>query len=649
MKKQTLVIILLAVFALSCLALAGCSHAHEFGDWNITRQPTCTEDGIAVGFCACGEQSTKAVPKLGHNYNSVITEPTCTRQGYTTHTCSVCNDISVDTYVDALGHDEIPHEAQNATCTKDGWEAYVKCSRCGYNTYKQIPATGHSVVDWTIVQKATCTEEGQEQGVCECGETITRSIAAKGHNYVDRVCSVCGDFLYSLDLNYKLSEDGLSYIVVLGSCKETDIFIPPTYNGKPVTSIGRGAFSRCESLETITIPNSVTSIGEEAFYGCRNLSSITIPSSIVEIGGWTFAYSGLTRVTIPTSVTNVDGYAFYECSSIETVFYAGTKSQWDQISFGTHNQYLTNKTLICNFNGEDFDEDLNYNGLQYKLSDDGTYYIVSGIGTCTDTDVVIPSEYYELPVKGIGNNAFSGCESLENITIASSVTSLGSSAFSGCINLKSITIPSGVTSIDASAFNKCKSLDIITVPKSVVSIGDYAFLNCTGLKTVIFEQQSQLTSIGSGAFYDCTSLTTINLEQASQLTSIDYHTFYNCIGIANIVIPSNVTSIGTGAFRGCTSLDNVVISSSVTSIGEDAFRGCTSLDDITIPLNMTSIGGDAFCDCTNLKSVIFEDPNGWYFSAIAGSPNGISLNLTNATQNVKHINTYGAFEWYKMD
>lgn len=40
-----------------------------------------------------------------HEYSSVITEPTCTEQGYTTHACSVCGDSYVDTYVDALGHD----------------------------------------------------------------------------------------------------------------------------------------------------------------------------------------------------------------------------------------------------------------------------------------------------------------------------------------------------------------------------------------------------------------------------------------------------------------------------------------------------------------------------------------------------------------
>ncbi len=62
-----------------------------------------------------------------------------------------------------------------------------------------------------------------------------------------------------------------------------------TYNGNTynVTSIGYKAFFHCETLNGITIPNSVTSIGQEAFASC-GLRSITIPSSVTEIGDCAF-------------------------------------------------------------------------------------------------------------------------------------------------------------------------------------------------------------------------------------------------------------------------------------------------------------------------------------------------------------------------
>ena len=77
----------------------------------------------ATLFTACEEEHT-------HSYTEIITAPTCTQQGFTTHTC-VCNDSYVDTYVDALGHDfqnYIPNG--DATCTENGMET-ATCSRQG--------------------------------------------------------------------------------------------------------------------------------------------------------------------------------------------------------------------------------------------------------------------------------------------------------------------------------------------------------------------------------------------------------------------------------------------------------------------------------------------------------------------------------------
>ena len=66
--------------------------------------------------------------------------------------------------------------------------------------------------------------------------------------------------------------------------------IPSVIEGKPVTTIGGEAFYYCDSLTSITIPNSVTTIGDEAFYNCNSLISITIPKSVTTIGERAFSY-----------------------------------------------------------------------------------------------------------------------------------------------------------------------------------------------------------------------------------------------------------------------------------------------------------------------------------------------------------------------
>ena len=87
-----------------------------------------------------------------------------------------------------------------------------------------------------------------------------------------------------------------------------------------VKSIGNRAFYECKSLQSITIPNSVTSIGKEAFSCCESLQSITIPNSVKSIGNYAFRNcESLQSVTIPNSVTKIGNEAFWGCDSLQSV------------------------------------------------------------------------------------------------------------------------------------------------------------------------------------------------------------------------------------------------------------------------------------------------------------------------------------------
>ena len=97
-------------------------------------------------------------------------------------------------------------------------------------------------------------------------------------------------------------------------------------------------------------------------------------------------------------------------------------------------------------------------GLKYLSCDE--YCVVIGIGTATDTDIIIPSEYNGIPVTEIGVTAFDGNTNITSITIPDSVTKIESYAFKGCTNLKSIFIPASVTDIGYQAFEGCTNLTI---------------------------------------------------------------------------------------------------------------------------------------------------------------------------------------------
>ena len=107
---------------------------------------------------------------------------------------------------------------------------------------------------------------------------------------------------------YQLNIDGTSYTLV--SCDiETsgEITIPATYNNKPVTAIGEGAFRLCSSITSVIIPDSITNIRENAFSDCDSLISTTIPNSVTNIGENAFrGCDTLAFITIPDSVTCID-------------------------------------------------------------------------------------------------------------------------------------------------------------------------------------------------------------------------------------------------------------------------------------------------------------------------------------------------------
>ena len=88
----------------------------------------------------------------------------------------------------------------------------------------------------------------------------------------------------------------------------------------------------------------------------------------------------------------------------------------------------------------------------------------------------------------IDNFVFDGCESLESITLPSTVTDIGVETFIGCKSLREVVLNEGLRKIEGSSFGCCSSLESITIPSSVVEIGSWAFHGCSSLRVVVLNE-----------------------------------------------------------------------------------------------------------------------------------------------------------------
>ncbi len=150
---------------------------HDWSEWTVTSNSTCTVAGTKVRSCTvCGYQETGSADLAAHTPGA---EATCTDP----QTCTVCGTVIKA----ANGHTITEVAKQEATCGAPGWEAYEYCSVCDYTTKVEIPATGAHV--YTYVQN----EDGKTHtGICTCGATVSGTCsggAADCENPAE--CSTC--------------------------------------------------------------------------------------------------------------------------------------------------------------------------------------------------------------------------------------------------------------------------------------------------------------------------------------------------------------------------------------------------------------------------------------------------------------------------
>lgn len=286
------------------------------------------------------------------------------------------------------------------------------------------------------------------------------------------VSSLSYAYKYEVDgIYYNLWDANLNWLEVTYSdfhnnSYSGDIVIPNSVDidGKSyyVGSIGVYAFSGCEELKTVVLPENLYEIQSDAFSG-SGLTSIAFPKTLRKISKDAFSGTKLSSVFIPENVT-ITSFAFESCP------------------------YLT--SIVVDSNNSKYDSRDGCNAIIETATN--TLYV-----GCSKT--IIPNSVTSLC------NSFVGCTNLKTITIPNSVTTIGNTTFVSS-GIESLIIPNSVNTIGKDAFLNCKELETIAIPNSVTSIGSAAFKGCKELTQVISEivnpydiEESVFESISSDA------------------------------------------------------------------------------------------------------------------------------------------------------
>lgn len=423
-------------------------------------------------------------------------------------------------------------------------------------------------------------------------------------------------------LIFELCEDGESYKLIDYENTLGVVIVPSTYNGKPVVSIGKNAFSSMyTSVNLVLISEGIKTIESRAFNCCEDLISVVLPSTL----------------------ENFEDEAFRLCDHLLEVYNLSDLGiELSDMGPNVKNLYYDMEQSIGVIFAGDY--------VFYYDPVDDHYYLMEYYGS--DASLVLPDNINGRSYD-IFTNAFLGNQ-LTSLTVSNGVNRIGEYAFSSCFHLAEVIISDSVVRIDDYAFAYCEWLRKITIGAKVTKIGEDAFEKCNSLVEIYNRSSLPIVSgsesYGMVAYYACA----LYKDPSNRFyTQGDFKFFYDDIedvyilmeysgNDVDLILPSNINGrgyeiadrllyrredivsisalggvegVGREAFAFCVNLRAVDLGNEVTFIGPSAFLACSSLESIDIGDLVESIGKTAFADCKALKE--FYIPKALKFMGMA--------------------------------
>ena len=553
------------------------------------------------------------------------------------------------------------------TCIKGGYSIST-CSKCGETTRTVLYPSDHPYsTEWSHDgsyhwRESTCQHVGQKTDYA-------------AHVFDGKYCTSCGTVKASQGLSYRADIENGTYIVTgLGTTLETDIVVARYYNSKDIVAVDASAFANSRGINSIHLQEFITRIGDRAF-----------ADSI-----------GLTEVTLSLGLEYMGSCLFIGCDSLETVVFLGTvdefnkiekASDWDGGNTGfiikcndgivnppihtysaewshdnTHHWRVDtcgHENLVADYGEHKFDGKYCTScgtvkasqGLTYSADIETGTYIVTGLGTTLEIDIVVARYYNGKDIVAVANSAFANSRGIKSIYLQEYITRIGDRAFADSIGLTEVTLSLGLEYMGSCLFIGCDSLETVyfrgTMEEfnSIKKAGDWDGGNtnfivvCDDGEIIperhIYSEEwsydgsyhwrvdacghsSLISEYGAHTFVGstCTGCGVIKATQGLSYRGDLTTGTYMVIGIGttlerDIVVARyynniEITAVGEKAFSGIPGLTSVHLQRYILRIGDYAFANSPDLEKVTITKGLQYIGSAVFDGCDSLTTVVFQ-------------------------------------------
>ncbi len=535
------------MFFCACTSQNSVEHTHEYGEWRVASEPTCTKQGLKIRECDCGKRETIILEKFEHKeVTNQDIQPTCLEKGVVGGSyCEYCNIVlSQSKEVDV-----VDHKYENGAC--------IYCHQA-------------ENLSQGIVYKLNDDEQSY-------------SVSRVKLDYIDVENMVITPYYLGLPVT-KISGSAFS------STRFKKLTLPYT-----IEEIGTQAFAYSQ-IESIVLPKNLKSIGTLAFWDCNKLKEVTFNEGLESIGKAAFINTAITEVILPDSLKTIGECAFY--CPIERIHIGKNLNESiiinSAFSIGQDSVYFEGEEFFDSF---DIKFPAQISNIQsITVSPESEYFVViGGMLTNKDMNKVFYAFGYEeadliMPKRITAINKFCFVnQNVKSLTLGENVTQLDDYSFAYA-NIGKVTLGKSITKIGRMWFGNADVGEFV-FEGEITEISGEAFYYTTGLGIENFVMPKSVTKIGGGAFYGS------DIQNVEISPDIEYEGpmhYSNCKNLKRVYINKQVTA---GQMFAQTNIEYCEVAEGCTELSNVMF-GYSTIGTIVLPESLEIIGSAVFADAT---------------------------------------------------